>query len=395
MYETLKGHMNIENEIEKISRSIGELNSSEYGSLYEFFNDSKLVGIFGTFHANLVQLFEQMNTRLPVTENSNPNFWAHQSRELKNNIRLINRLKRSLNNTKHSFKIDKYYDELFEECSKFLVESGGSTMPIGFKEIDIYYTTPIFSPNDSVTLKSNHFETIANLQLIGEGSYAKVFKYKDLQYQKDFVLKRAKSNLNPKELIRFRREFEEMKQLNSPYIVEVYKYFEESNEYTMEFMDRTLDEHLKVTNSSLSKEKRKQICYQFLKGLDYLHSKNLMHRDLSPKNVLVKIYENVEVFKISDFGLVKTMKSELTSLSTDFKGYFNDPQLKLDGFYNYAFEHEIYSATMIILFILTGKTNMDKIRDPKLVEIRNIGLNPDKSKRFKSVEILLDHIRIL
>jgi len=301
--------MNIENEIEKIIRNIGTINSLEYGSLYGFFNNPKLVSIFGTFHSNLVQLFEQMNTRLPVTENSNPHFWAHQSRELKKNISQINRLKRSLNNTKYNFKIDEYYDQLFEECSEFLVESGGSTMPIGFKEIDIYYTTPIFLLNDSVTLKSNHFETIANLQLIGEGSYAKVFKYYDLQYHKNFVLKRAKSNLTPKELIRFRREFDEMKKLNSPYIVEVYKYFEESNEYTMEFMDRTLDEHLKVINSNLSKEKRKLICYQFLKGLDYLHSKNLMHRDLSPKNVLVKIYENVEVFKISDFGLVKTMKS--------------------------------------------------------------------------------------
>lgn len=38
---------------------------------------------------------------------------------------------------------------------------------------------------------------------------------------------------------------------------------------------------------------------------------------------------------------------------------------------------------------------MDKIKDPKLVEIMNIGLNPDKSKRFESVEILIDHIRIL
>ena len=395
MYETLKGHMNIENEIEKISRSIGEVNSSEYRSLYEFFNDPKLVGIFGTFHANLVQLFEQMNTRLPVTENSNPHFWAHHSRELKKNIHLINRLKESLNNTKHSFKIDKYYGQLLEKCSEFLVESGGSTMPIGFKKIDIYYTIPIFSLNDSIILKSNHVETRASLQLIGEGSYAKVFKYNDPQYQKEFALKRANPTLSEKEILRFKREFEEMKQLNSPYIVEVYKYSEESNEYTMEFMDRTLDEHLRITNSSLTIEKRKLICFQFLKGLDYLHSKDLLHRDLSPKNVLVKIYENVDVFKISDFGLVKTMKSELTSLSTDFKGYFNDPLLKLEGFYNYAFEHEIYSATMIILFILTGKTTMDKIKDPKLVEIMNIGLNPDKSKRFESVEILIDHIRIL
>lgn len=387
--------MNIENEIENISRSIGDINSSEYGYLYDSFNNPKLVSIFGILHSNLVLLFDKMNTRLPVTENSTPHFWAHESRELKKNINLINRLKESLNNTKHSFKIDKYYGQLLENCLEFLVESGGSTMPIGFKKIDIYYTIPIFLLNDSITLKSNHVETRASLQLIGEGSYAKVFKYNDPQYQKEFVLKRANPTLSEKELLRFKREFEEMKQLNSPYIVEVYKYSEESNEYTMEFMDRTLDEHLSINNSSLSKEKRKLICFQFLKGLDYLHSKNLLHRDLSPKNVLVKIYENVEVFKISDFGLVKTIKSELTSLSTDFKGYFNDPKLKIEGFSSYAFEHEIYSATMIILFILTGKTNMDKIKDQKIVEIRDIGLNPDKSKRFKSVEILIEHIRQL
>lgn len=384
--------MNIENEIEKISRSIGELNALEYGTLYDSFNNQKLVGIFGTFHSNLVQLFEQMNRRLPVTESSNPHFWADDSRELKHNIRLINRLKRSLSQTKYSFKIDEYYEQLFVKCSEFLVESGGSTMPIGFKEIDIYYTAPIFLPNDSVYLKSNQTTTIANLQLIGEGSYAKVFKYKDPQYQKDFVLKRAKSDLNPKELLRFKREFEEMKKLDSPYIVEVYNYLEESNEYIMEFMDRTLDEYIKMNNSSLSIEKRKLICYQFLKGLEYLHSKDLLHRDLSPKNVLVKIFENIEVIKISDFGLVKTMDSELTSLNTDFKGYFNDPQLKLEGFSNYSFEHEIYAATMITLFILTGKTNMDKIKKQELVQIRNIGLNPDKLKRFKSVKNLKDYI---
>jgi serine/threonine-protein kinase len=387
--------MSIENEIEKISRVIGVLNPTEYGTLYNSFNDQKLVSILATFHSNLVQLFESMNTRLPVTENSNPHFWANESRELKNNIRLIGRLRRSCAQTKHSFEIDEYYNQLFEKCSDFLVESGGSTMPVGFEEIDIYYTKPIFLLNDSVSLKSNQSTTIVNLQIIGEGSYAKVFKYVDPQYQKHFVLKRAKSDLNSKELSRFKREFEEMKKLNSPYVVEVYKYLEETNEYIMEFMDRTLDEHLKVTNSSLSIEKRKSICYQFLKGLGYLHSKGLMHRDLSPKNVLVKVFDNMEVFKISDFGLVKTEESELTSLNTEFKGYFNDPHLRLEGFSNYSFEHEMYAATMISLFILTGKTNMDKIKDKKLVQIRNIGLNPDKSMRFKSVENLTEHIRNL
>lgn len=385
--------MNIENEIEKIIRDIGNLYVSEYGPLYEIFIDSKLVGVFATFHSKLVALFELMNNRLPVTENSNSHFWANESRELKHCIRQINKLKRVLFNTKYSFKVDEYYDQLFEQCNKFLVESGGSTMPIGFKEVDIYYTIPIFYPSNNLALKSNYSETKVNLQLIGEGSYAKVFKYKDPHYGKDFVVKRAKTDLSSKELLRFKREFEEMKKLNSPYVVEVYTYCDEKNEYIMEFLDRTLEEHLKLLNSSLSKDRRKSICYQFLKGLEYLHSKNLLHRDLSPKNVLVKIFENTEVFKISDFGLVKILESDLTSLSTGMKGYCNDPQLKLEGFDNYTFEHEIYAITMIILFILTGKTNVEKIKDEKLIEIRNIGLNPDKSKRFKSLEILKKYIR--
>lgn len=387
--------MNIENEIEKIIRSIGDLNVSEYGSLYKFFNDSKLEGIFATIHYRLVDLFVLMNTRLPVTENSNQHFWANESRELKDTIRLVNKLKRILDQTKHSFKINEYYNQLFEKCSEFLVDYGGSTMPMGLEKVDIYYKIPIFSLSNSIVLKSYPSKINANLQLIGEGSYAKVFKYKDPNYQKDFVVKKAKSDLNPKELLRFRREFKEMKKLNSPYIVEVYKYLDETNEYIMEFMDKTLDKHLKGTNSGLSIDKRKAICYQFLKGLEYLHSKNLLHRDLSPKNVLVKIFEDTEIFKISDFGLVKIMKSELTSLSTEVKGYFNDPQLKLDGYSNYTFEHEMYATTMIILFILTGKTNVNKIKDHKLIEIRNIGLNPDKSKRFKSLEILRGYIRDL
>lgn len=78
--------MNIENEIEKIIRSIGGLSVSEYGSLYKFFNDSKLEGIFATIHYRLVSLFESMNTRLPVTENSNQHFWVNESRELKDTI---------------------------------------------------------------------------------------------------------------------------------------------------------------------------------------------------------------------------------------------------------------------------------------------------------------------
>ena len=97
------------------------------------------------------------------------------------------------------------------------------------------------------------------LKLIGEGSYAQVFRYKDTFYNHPFVLKRAKKDLSPKELHRFKREFEQMKALNSPYIVEVYSYNEDNQEYLMEFMDCTLDTYMSKNNGKLSFFQRKSI----------------------------------------------------------------------------------------------------------------------------------------
>lgn len=229
------------------------------------------------------------------------------------------------------------------------------------------------------------------LKLIGEGSYAKVFKYKDNYYNRSFVLKRAKKDLNEKELERFKREFEQMKTLNSPYIVDVFRYNDESNEYIMEYMDCTLDKFINDNNGKLTFIQRKNIASQILRSFKYIHSKDLLHRDICPKNVLVKLYDDVTVVKVSDFGLVKIPNSGLTSIDTDYKGYFNDPELMLEGFNTYSIIHETYAITRLVFFILTGRTNTDKIENPQLKEFVIQGLNPNKTKRFKNIDDLIEN----
>lgn len=229
------------------------------------------------------------------------------------------------------------------------------------------------------------------LKPIGEGSYAKVFKYKDNYYKRTFVLKRAKKDLNKKELERFKREFEQMKALNSPYIVDVFRYNDESNEYIMEYMDCILDKFMSQNNGKLSFVQRKNIASQVLKAFKYIHSKDLLHRDICPKNVLIKLYDDVRVVKISDFGLVKIPDSELTSISTDYKGYFNDPELRLEGFNTYCIIHETYAITRLVVFILTGRTNTTKIKNVQLKEFVVKGLNPDKAKRFQNIDELIEN----
>ena len=233
----------------------------------------------------------------------------------------------------------------------------------------------------------------ANMKLIGYGAYAQVFKYKDEFYQKQFALKRANKGLDDKELERFRREFEEMHSLHSPYIVEVYSYNEEKNEYTMELMDCFLQSYIIKNNDKLTVRERRSIINQVLRAIRYLHSKQIFHRDISIKNVLLKQYDDVLVVKLSDFGLVKIADSDLTSTNTEFKGSLNDPSLRIEGFKNYGLLHEIYALTLLCAFVLTGKQRWDRITDPTIKAFVEKGTNPVKEKRFQSLDELSQAVK--
>ena len=170
-----------------------------------------------------------------------------------------------------------------------------------------------------------------------------------------------------KDIERFKQEYKEMQDFSSPYILEVYHYNDDRSEYIMEYMDFTLDSYISKYNAELPISKRKGIVQQILKAFEYIHSKNRLHRDISPKNILLKCYDDIVVVKISDFGLVKIPDSMLTSVNTEFKGYFNDPALLVDGFNTYGILHETFALTRLIYFVMTGKTNTENIADPKLV----------------------------
>ena len=388
--------MNIENYIESQYRELllcSQINA-EYSDLYKSFRNQKLREILMTLHHDLVGLFRTMNERLPTGEHE-AHFWAEPSRDLIKRIEIIFSLVSSLKETPLAFQIDPYYLDLLTRCRDFLSSSGGSSLPPNMAKVELYYTLPIFLPLSSITISHKQQDFTFDLKLIGSGSYANVYKYKDTFYNRPFILKRAKKELTDKEIARFKREFDVMNDLSSPYILEVYCYNPDKNEYIMEYMDYTLDGYIAAHNSTLTIVQRKGIAQQILRAFDYLHSKGHLHRDISPKNILIKEYDDTLVVKLSDFGLVKIPDSTLTTVNTEFKGYFNDPALVVEGFDTYNMVHETYALTRVIYFVMTGKTNTDKIANQQLRNFVEVGLNPDKTKRFQNVKDMISAFKTI
>lgn len=381
--------MNLNNYIESKMREFGLTitSVSEYSELYSNISNIRLKVIFSHLHAEYIRLFRTMNERLP-TKDYPAHFLADPSRELIAIVETTFEMFNTLKPTEFAFLIEKEYFEIISKCRDFLCKSGGSSIPEHTPKIQLYYTKPIFLPSGSVVIDSPEKKLNAMLKLVGEGSYAQVFKFKDTFYDKTYALKRAKKDLDDKELERFKREFEQMKSMNSPYIVEVYSFNQETNEYIMEFLDCTLEKYIKDNNSTITLDERQGIILQLIRGYQYLHSKVLFHRDISFKNVLVKKHENVNVFKISDFGLVKIPNSDLTSENSELKGCLNDPTLKTKGFGNYDLLDEIYALTLLFVYVLMGKTNFGNIKEAHMRNFMDNGTNPDRSKRFQDLEEL-------
>lgn len=242
-------------------------------------------------------------------------------------------------------------------------------------------------PN-KISVPVSTFQTY-QLQLIGVGSYAYVFKYKDMHYDTTFVMKRAKNDLTPEELDRFRQEFTQMKALSSPYIVDVYSYNDSMNEYIREYMDCTLEKYINTQKEKLPFSQRKLIALQMLKAFKYIHSKEILHGDVTPKNILLKLYEDTCVVKIADFGLIKIPTTDFSSASCEYKGEYNDPALRREGYDTYNILHETYAITKLIEFTMTGTTTIDDVENAALKAFIEKGISSDKNNRYQNITELM------
>lgn len=384
-----------------LSREALKYEKSELYDLYDSVPNVNLRRILSWLHYQLNHWFTVINGDLRTSYDEEGNkvysggyFHAQDSRDLLAVLNDLDEFKRKLHSTQYEFVLtNNDYDNAIRRCKRFLVKRNGSTIPEDFKPIEIEDIEPIFQMRNSIPVPTKTQAVYAALDSVGEGSYAYVFAYEDPTYHIKIALKRAKPGLDGKELERFRQEFAVLKSLNSPYIVQVYAYDEAKDEYTMEYMDENIHKYIARCNSTLTLSNRKNAIYQICHGLMYVHSKNILHRDISLANVFVKHYDDVDVFKIGDFGLIKMPESSLTSTYSEIKGSLNDPDLINVGFTNYKIYHETFALTRLCFYILTGRTNVTKQKDGMIKQFWNKGTSTNPKERFQNVKELLSFVQ--
>lgn len=369
-----------------LSKKVEELQLEELvpEDLYSFVADERLKYIFSVFHKKINELIKFMYSKY---DRCNYHFNADESRELSYYIKEYEDIKYMLKNTDNAFVLDDNYVNFLNYCKTFLVGSGGSPIPNPLNKIRLKEYEPIFSFSSHVVVTNIKEKKKCQKKIIGEGSYAKVYKFYDEFYDQLVIVKKANKNLNDKEIERFKKEYEIMKSFNSPYTLKVYNYNNKNNEYYAEYADSTIYDYIQKNNQKLTLNERYNLIIQILHGFKYVHSRELLHRDISYTNILVKKYDDVVRIKISDFGLVKEKDSNLTSLESEIKGSLNDKSnLSVVGFAKYNILHETFALTRLILFILTGKSNLDKVDNEEIRKFVLKGTSGVIEDRYKNIE---------
>ena len=114
---------------------------------------------------------------------------------------------------------------------------------------------------------------------------------------------------------RFKLEFRTAGTLSHPNVVTVYDVGTEDGAYylAMEHVDgRSLNDVLRDAGR-METQRALDLARQIAAGLDYAHDHGIVHRDVKPANILLTADGRP---KITDFGLVKVMTSELTTTGT-------------------------------------------------------------------------------
>ena len=184
-------------------------------------------------------------------------------------------------------------------------------------------TKSVVSTDQSISQKKSpiQFRDFEVTQLLGEGSFGKVFKAIKIDTGRSYAMKSMKKQfLIGNNQIKYAvSEAEIMKELDHPYVLRLCYTFQtpENLHMIMELIEngdlsQQLD-HLQFMEEPIAKF----ITAELMLAMQYIHSKNVLFRDLKPENILIDKDGHI---RLADFGLAKKGSGTQKMVAQSFCG---------------------------------------------------------------------------
>ncbi|XP_076834890.1 serine/threonine-protein kinase PLK4 isoform X2 [Brachyhypopomus gauderio] len=198
------------------------------------------------------------------------------------------------------------------------------------------------------------------LTLLGKGSFACVYRAKSVNTGLEVAIKMIdKKAMHKAGMVqRVINEVEIQCRLKHPSILELYNYFEDSN-YVYLVLEMChngeMSRFLKDRKKPFTEEEVRHFMHQIVKGMLYLHTHGIMHRDLTLANLLLTSNMNI---KIADFGLATQLRlpSEKHFTMCGTPNYIS-PEVATRS--AHGLESDVWSLGCMFYAFLTGRPPFD------------------------------------
>ncbi|CAI9580332.1 unnamed protein product [Staurois parvus] len=147
------------------------------------------------------------------------------------------------------------------------------------------------------------------LKQLGDGTYGNVLMGKSNESGEYVAIKKMKRKFYSWDECMNLREVKSLKKLNHVNVVKLKEVIRENDQlyFVFEYMKENLYQLMKDRNKLFPESVIRNIMYQILQGLAFVHKHGFFHRDMKPENLLCM---GPELVKIADFGLVRELRSQ-------------------------------------------------------------------------------------
>ncbi|KAE9543075.1 hypothetical protein AGLY_002986 [Aphis glycines] len=224
------------------------------------------------------------------------------------------------------------------------------------------------------------------LNQLGDGTYGSVVLGQNIDTGEKVAIKRMKRKYYSWDEAMNLREVKSLKKLNHANLIKLREVIRENDTlyFVFEYMKENLYQLMRSQSKFFPEQSIRNILYQILQGLAFMHRHGFFHRDMKPENLLCC---GPELVKIADFGLARETRSRPPYTDYVSTRWYRAPEVLLHSI-NYSTPIDLWAVGCIMAELYTfrplfpGTSEIDQI-----FKICSVLGTPDKKEWFEGYQL--------